>query len=156
MKQLLRTEPAVIVGTVQSILVLVAAFGFDLISPEQAAAIVAFVSAATILIRSVVASPATAATLARGTLQTKPTPRQTDKAKSILGIDQDRGVVVPPELKRLAIEYAKYLPMPYPEIVAAVGVAGLEVAVKAAQNATKRPLTRDESKEAIRDLGADL
>lgn len=60
MKNLWKTEPAVLIGAVQALLALLAAFGFDFISPAQSIAIVAFISTATLLIRSIVYSPASA------------------------------------------------------------------------------------------------
>ncbi len=156
MKQFFKQEPAIIVGALTSALAPLAAFGLDIFSPEQAAAIVGFVSATAVLIRGLVYSPESAETLAKGTLQSRPTPRQAAKAKTVLGIDPSGGTVIPPELKRLAEQYAHLLPFPYASIVAEGGLVALEIALKTAQNAARRPTTWDESKDVIKDLGKGL
>jgi hypothetical protein len=105
---------------------------------------------------SKVAGPKTAETLAKGTLQQQATPAQKSKAKQVLGQSAVEGTVIPPDLRRLAEQYAHLLPLPYPTIVAQGGLVALELALKTAQKAAKRPATFDEGKDAIRDLGGEL
>ncbi len=100
--------------------------------------------------------PQTGRVLAEGTLQNSPTPTQQTKAKEILGIPEAAGTVIPPELRRLAEQYAHLLPIPYPQIVSQGGLVALELALKTAQKAAERPATWEESKAVIKDLGKDL
>jgi hypothetical protein len=151
-----KKEPALLLGVIQALIVLGVAFGLQL-TAEQTGAILAVLAALiALLTRQQVASPATAETLARGTLQSNPTPKQQTKAKEILGIPAQAGTVIPPDLRLLAEQYAHLLPIPYPQIVAQGGLVALELALKTAQNAAKRPATWEESEAVIKDLGKGL
>jgi hypothetical protein len=159
-KNLFKQEPALIVGAVQVTLTLLAAFGFDWITTEQAAAIVAFVGTATLLIRSLVFSPATAEQIKeqRDLLaetvvtadQTGSVPYQgTKTAKKVLGQAVD--LVVPPGLMAEALKWGLSQ-----NFVLAAGVELTKQAIAAAKEASKRAATYDEGKNVIRDLGKGL
>jgi hypothetical protein len=160
MKNLFRQEPALIVGAIADMLALLAAFGFKLLTPEQAGAVIAFVSSATILTHSLVYSPATAEQIKeqRDILaetvvtadQTGTVPYQgTKTAKKVLGQAVD--LVVPPGLMAEALKWGLSQ-----NFVLAAGVELTKQAIAAAKEASKRPATYDESKDVIRDLGKEL
>jgi hypothetical protein len=96
-------------------------------------------------VRSKVAGPKTAETLAHGTLQQQATPEQKTKARQVLGRSDYEGTVIPPELRRLAEQYAHLLPIPYPQIVAQGGLVALELAIQTAQKTVKRAPTSEEA-----------
>lgn len=151
----IRNEPALVSGF------LLAVFNLFAVDPEMSGPVIQLAGIAVplilgLIVRQNVAGPKTAETLARGTLQQEATPAQRRKAREILGNGPVEGAVIPLELKRLAEQYAHLLPLPYAEIVAKGGLIALELALKTAQNAARRPATYDESKDAIRDLGSKL
>lgn len=149
MKNIFKQEPVVIIGFVQSGLALVAAFGFNLISPEQATAIVAFTGAAALLLRSAVYSPATAEEikrqreiLAEGVRNADTTgsvPYKSSKvAKKVLEGVVD--TIIPPGLFAEALKYGLTQ-----DFVLTAGVDLTRQAIAAAKEAAKRVPTQDET-----------
>lgn len=160
MGNLFRQEPAVIVGAVQALLALVAAFGLEWITPEQAAALVAFISAATLLIRSTVYAPATAEEIKAQRDLLAETVRTADEtgsvsykgaktAKQVLG--EGAATIISPALSAALV--AAGLPANYAVLV---GPKAAQMAVDAVNQARRRPLDRDESRDAIREIGSEL
>ena len=154
MKNLLKQEPAIIVGTVQSLLALVAAFGFDLISPEQAAAIIAAVSAFTLLLRGLIYSPATAEQIKEQREVLAKAVRAADTTGSVpfAGTKVARKVlegavntIIPPALTAALV--AAGFPANF---AAMVGPEAAKIALEASRNATKKALTSEQLK-ASRD-----
>ncbi len=150
---LFKQEPALIIGFVQVTLALLAAFGFNLITPEQAAAIVAFVSAATLLIRSLVFSPATAEQIKEQRDILAETVLTADKTGSVpykgtrtaKAIEGAAATIIPPALTAALV--AAGFP---PNFAAMVGPEAAKIALEASRNATKKALTREELR-ATRD-----
>lgn len=153
MKQIFRQEPALIAGAVQSALALVAAF-YDFISPQQAAAIVAFVGSAAVLLRSVVFSPATGghikeqrdilATAVRTADTTGSVPfAGTKVAKKVL--EGAVNTIIPPALTAALV--AAGFPANFAVMV---GPEAAKIALEASRNATKKALTSEQLK-ASRD-----
>ena len=148
MKEFFKQEPVVIVGLVQNLLALLAAFGFDLITPAQSAAIVAFVSAATILIRSIVFSPASAEAIAK--TATDPPPSRDEAAKAAMAL----GVPVELAEKAATLALGGLLPANWISLIvttaAGVDYSKLEAAVRDAL--ARRPTTEElieRSKEGV-------
>lgn len=153
--QSLANRPPIIMSFAGALLLM---FGVELnIPPEiETVLLLAIPSLFGYLASRFTVGPQTGKTLARGTLQQEATPTQRRKANEILGNGQVEGTVIPPELRRLAEQYAHLLPIPYPAIVAQGGLVALELALKTAQNAARRPASYEESKDTIRDLGGKL
>lgn len=147
---LFKQEPVVIVGFVQAVLALVASFGFDLITPEQSAAVVAFTGATVLLLRSVVTSPATAEQLKEQreilarTVKTADTTGSVPFAGSKVAKKVLEGAVdmaVPPGLVSEAIKWGLSQ-----DFVLSAGVVLTRQAIAAAKEAAKRPLNDAELK----------
>ncbi len=158
MKNLLKQEPVVIVGFVQALLALFAAFGLELITPAQAAAVVAFTGAAVLLLRSVVTSPATAEQikeqreiLAEGVRSADTTgsvPYRSSKvAKKVLEGVVD--TVIPPGLFAEALKYGLSQ-----SFVLEAGVELSRQAIAAAKEAAARAPSGDEAYQRVRDRAA--
>lgn len=64
------------------------------------------------------------------------------------------GQTIPPALYQAALAVAHLLPQPIDMIFKTLGVPGLELAVRTAEEALKRPLTPDEAKKALREGAA--
>lgn len=153
--QSLANRPPVVMGFAAALMLM---FGVELnIPPEiETVLLLAVPSVFGYLASRFTVGPQTGKTLAEAALQEKPTPTQARKANEILGRDPNQGTVIPPELRRLVEQYGHLLPLPYAQIVATGGLVALELALKTAQNAAKRPASFEEGKDAIRDLGKEL
>ncbi len=154
MKELFKQEPVVIVGFVQALLALIAAFGLEWITPEQATAVVAFTGAAVLLLRSVVTSPASAEhikeqreVLAR-TVRTADTTGSVPFAGTKVAKKVLEGAVntfIPPALTTALV--AAGFPANFATMV---GPEAAKIALEASRNATKKALTSEQLK-ASRD-----
>ncbi len=152
MKRFFHQEPALIVGAVQALLVFLAAFGFDLLTAEQTAALIGLISTATLLIRSLVFSPATAEqikeqreVLARAVKTADTTGSVpfagTKTAKKVL--EGAVNTIIPAGLTAALV--AAGFPANFAVMV---GPEAAKIALEASRNATKKALTSEELKAA--------
>lgn len=150
---LFKQEPVILVGFVQAVLALVAAFGFDLITPEQSAAVVAFTGAAVLLLRSVVTSPATAEHLKEQREILARTVKTADATGSVpfagskvakKVLEGAVNTVLPPGLVNEAIKWGLSQ-----DFVFSAGVELTRQAISAAKEAAKRAPTAEESEANV-------
>lgn len=159
MKNFFRQEPAIIVGVVQSLLVFLAAFGFNLLTTEQTAALIGLISTASLLLRGIVFSPATAEQIkaqrevlakAVKTADTTGSVPYSGKKVAKKVLEGVVNTVIPAGLLNEAAKWGLSQ-----DFVITAGVALTRQAIAAAKEAAKRAATVDEAQAHVENSQAE-